>query len=83
MPTYCLQSVPSKTPCAALAVRGGGEGFDKEGWIRLVTVRKKITNENQATVFKYCIPQLTLFLPPLSEDFLAGSRGKNKKTVGR
>lgn len=89
MPTYCLQSVSSNShPVKPLAEGGGGEGFDKAGWIRLVTVREEITNENQATVFKHCIPQLTLslFLPPLTKDFLAGSRQgkkKKKKSVGR
>lgn len=60
---YILPAISFQKLCATL--NRVGEGFDKEGWIRLVTVRKEITNENQATVFKFCIPQLTLFLPPL------------------
>lgn len=78
VPTYCLRSVSSDWhPGKPLAEGGGGQGFDKEDWIRLVTVRKERTNENRATVFKCCIPQL--YLPPLKYDFLAGSRQKTKK----
>ena len=82
MPTYCLQSVSSNWhPVKPLAEDGGGEGFDKEGWIRLVTVRKEITNENQATVFKYCIPQLTVCFSLLSCKIFLLAQGKKKKKI--
>lgn len=77
------QSLATDSLRTHLQEGAGREGFAGGSTIRLATVRDETTNENPATVFKCCVPQLTPVPPPLAQDFSCCLKERKKNYAGR